>query len=241
LSVLAVLGLSSVSYAQELTTNSHFCVDKHESKRDCIEWAWKGECDVNPEFMHDQCRQSCGLCTPNEDEKGPCEDHHPKCTDWAEKGNLYVNNLCDGHWHKEVDGHMQTGAYIVELCPMACKTCDIHLDDRDIELGIGLPQKYEGMETNKELFNLLKSKVAETRSYIESIRNEEVRGACKMSHPHCARFALSEDCDTHFDHPVMQYGCAAACQTCEKLAKTENGIEMANAMYANALHQYKEE
>ena len=147
----------------------------------------------------------------------------------------------DGHWHKEVDGHVQTGAYIVELCPMACKTCDIHLDDRDIELGIGLPQKYEGMETDKELFNLLKSKVAETRTYIESIRNEEVREACKMAHPHCARFALSEDCDTHFDHPVMQYGCAAACQTCEKLAKTENGIEMANAMYANALHQYKEE
>lgn len=139
-----------------------------------------------------------------------------------------------------MNGRLTTGAYIVEMCPLSCQTCDIHLDDRDIDLGIGLPQSYHGMETDKELFNLLKSKVAETRSYIQSIENDEVREVCKMSHPHCARFALSSDCDTHFDHPIMKYGCAAACQTCEKLVD-DNGILEARYMWGNALREYNQQ
>ena len=123
---------------------------------------------------------------------------------------------------------------------MACKTCDIHLDDRDIDLGIGLPQGYPGMENDKELFNLLKGKVAETRSYIESIEDEDIKEVCKMSHPHCARFALSSDCDTHFDHPIMKYGCAAACQTCENLAEG-NGIYEARQMWGTALKEFHEQ
>ena len=146
----------------------------------------------------------------------------------------------NGHWHRDVDGRRTTGAYIVELCPVACKTCDIHLDDRDIDLGIGLPQIFEGMETNKELYNLLKSKVSEIRSYVESIKNDELREVCKMSHPHCARFALSSDCDDHADHYLMKYGCAAACQTCEKLLKEEHGIAYARSMWGTALKDYNE-
>ena len=74
--------------------------------------------------------------------------------------SLYSN----GHWHKLVNDRMMTGAYIVEMCPVACKTGDIHLDDRDIDLGIGLPQSFEGMDEDKELLNLLKSKISSKRS-----------------------------------------------------------------------------
>ena len=137
------------------------------------------------------------------------------------------------------DGHVITGAYVVEMCPSACKTCDIYLDDRDIDLGIGLPQSFTGMDTDKELFNLLKGKVAETRAYVESIENKEVREVCKMSHPNCARFALSSDCDTHFDHPIMKYGCAAACQTCDKLVD-DNDIKEARIMWGSALREFNE-
>ena len=129
-SVLAVLGLLLVALSANavedrlsIPTNGA-CIDKHESKQECLEWAWYGEWYVhrkfectlsitivvsltiglafafvvirslkNPEFMHDQCRQSCGLCIPTPEEKGECQDHHPRCTEWAEKGNLHVNNL----------------------------------------------------------------------------------------------------------------------------------------------------
>ncbi len=43
--------------------------------------------------MHDQCRQSCGLCTPTKEEENECENYHQKCKDWAEKGNMKVDNL----------------------------------------------------------------------------------------------------------------------------------------------------
>jgi hypothetical protein len=49
--------------------------------------------DKNKAFMHDQCRQSCGLCTPTEDEEETCQNYLDKCTEWAEKGNKQVDNL----------------------------------------------------------------------------------------------------------------------------------------------------
>jgi len=237
LSVFAALGLSS---AQAVAASSEPCVDKHQSKSECLEWAWFGECEKNAAFMHDQCRQSCRLCTPTEEEQNPCENFHDDCRDWAENGNRKVDNLCKGNWNSMMNGRYTTGAYIVEMCPLSCQTCEVHLDDRDIDLGIGLPQGYDGMESDKELFNLLKSKVAETRTYVQSIENDEVREVCKMSHPNCARFALSSDCDDHSEHPVMKYGCAAACQTCEKLVE-DNGILEARYMWGNALREYNQQ
>lgn len=242
---LLVLGCSVPSASAEEAAEAHAvastepCIDKHSSKGDCKEWAWFGECDLNAAFMHDQCRHSCGLCTPSEDEREPCQDFHASCTDWAEKGNKKVDNMCTGHWNSFKGNNLITGAFIVELCPVACKTCDIHLDDRDIDLGIGVPQSYDGMDTDKELFNFLKSKVAEIQSYVESIEDPEIREVCKMSNPHCARYALSSDCDTHFDHPSIKYGCAAACQTCENLAK-DNGIFEARHMWGAALREFNE-
>jgi len=215
------------------------CIDKHALKTQCVEWAWFGECDKNKEFMHDQCRQSCRLCTPTEAEK-PCENYLDTCVDWAVKGNDKVDNLCKGHWNSVKDGKPITGAYVVEVCPAACQTCDIHLDDRDIDLGVGLPQSFKGMDTDKELFNLLKGKVAEIRSYVGSIENDEVREVCKMSHPNCARYALSADCERNSDHPLMKYGCAAACQTCETLVQ-DNGIFEARHMWGTALREFNEQ
>jgi hypothetical protein len=190
--------------------------------------------------MHDQCRQSCGMCTPTEAETDPCQNYLDTCTDWAVNGNKQVDNLCHGHWNSIKDGHVITGSYVVEMCPAACQTCDIHLDDRDIDLGIGLPQSYTGMESDKELFNLLKGKVAEIRTYVKSIEDDEIREICKMSHPHCARFALSSDCDTHFDHPLMKFGCAAACKTCESLKNEQYGIVKARSQWGTALKEFNE-
>mmetsp|Transcript_5111 Transcript_5111/g.14850 ORF Transcript_5111/g.14850 Transcript_5111/m.14850 type:complete len:267 (-) Transcript_5111:261-1061(-) len=237
------LGLSPVATAAGVEP----CVDLHEGKFQCKEWAWFGECIKNPAFMHTQCKKSCGLCssetasdsTESTASEDTCRNWHASCEDWAEKGNDQVDNLCKGNWNSMKNGKKITGAYVIEFCPKACNVCDVHLDDRDIDLGIGLPQSYPGMETDKELRNLLKSKVAETRAYIESIENDEIRNVCKMSHPHCARYSLSTDCDTHFDHPLIKYGCAAACHTCDKLVN-DNGIIEARQMWGVALREFNE-
>jgi len=231
-----VVGCSVSSTSAEASTEP--CIDTHSSKSDCREWAWFGECDLNEAFMHDKCRLSCGLCTPSEADKAPCHDFKESCTEWATKGNKKVDNMCTGHWNSFKGDNLITGAFVVEMCPVACKTCDIHLDDRDIDLGIGLPQSYDSMDTDKELTNFLKSKIAETIEYVESIKDPEIREVCKMSNPHCARYALSSDCDTHSDHPVIKYGCAAACHTCENL--TDDGIFQARHMWGTALLEFNE-
>eukprot|EP00536_Pseudo-nitzschia_multiseries_P003474 jgi/Psemu1/185954/e_gw1.54.44.1 len=240
------LGLSSAA-AKAIATDVELCADTYKSKFQCKEWAWFGECFKNPEFMHLECKKSCGLCsadTPSDstgvtNAGATCRNWHASCDEWAEKGNSQVDNLWYGNWSSMKNGQKVTGAYVVEFCPKACNVCDVHLDDRDIDLGIGVPQSYPGMETNKELRNLLKSKVAETRTYIQSIENEEIREVCKMSHPHCARYALSSDCDTHFDNPIIKYACAATCQTCEDLVK-DNGILEARHMWGMANREFNE-
>lgn len=231
------------------------CEDTHLNKMECKEWAWFGECEKNPQFMHDGCKKSCNMCeTPTstttassnnelalyDDDDDDCQDWFATCTEWSEKGNgNNVDNMCHGHWRSNKGTWVMTGAYVVEFCPKACNTCDIHLDDRDITLGVGVPQSFPGMEEDKELKNFIKGKVAETRAYIHSIENEKIKAVCKMSHPNCARFALSSDCQDQKDHPIMKYGCAAACQTCEDLLH-DNGIFEAEHMWTNALQDWND-
>ena len=37
------------------------CLDANEK---CMEWAYFGECDKNPKYMHVSCRKACRLCRP---------------------------------------------------------------------------------------------------------------------------------------------------------------------------------
>jgi len=237
------------------------CEDTHLNQMECKEWAWFGECEKNPKFMHEGCKKSCNMCeTPSKsatsttassntnelalyhvgDDDDDCQDWFATCTEWSEKGNgQNVENMCYGQWHSNKGTWIMTGAYVVEFCPKACNTCDIHLDDRDITLGLGVPQSFPAMDDDKELKNFIKGKVAETRAYINSIQNEEIKAVCKMSHPHCARYALSSDCSDQKDHPLMKYGCAAACQTCENLIHN-NGIFEAEHMWTNALKDWND-
>jgi hypothetical protein len=61
-----------------------------------------------------------------------------------------------------------------------------------------------------------------------------------MGNPYCARFALATDCEDHADHEIIKYGCAAACQTCEKLLDETDGITKAAAFWFNAIKEYEQ-
>ena len=41
------------------TFHSVDCADGHER---CEEWANAGECDINPDWMLENCQVSCGTC-----------------------------------------------------------------------------------------------------------------------------------------------------------------------------------
>jgi len=216
------------------------CKDLHDNVQ-CREWAWFGECDKNKEFMHDQCKQSCGLCKSiddvddvDDDDDIFCKDAFHSCNEWAEHGK------CEGLWTSKKGSFTINGAYLIEFCPRACNVCDIHLDERDMSLNLGLPQAAPGMDTDKHLYNHLRAKVAEVRKYVASFEDNKVlQNACKMSNPYCARFALATDCEDHKDHDLIKYGCPAACKTCENLEREEGGIAKAEAYWLQALKEYE--
>ena len=74
----------------------------------CPNWANSGECDANPEFMHKQCKWSCGLCRGGVPPKkrGDCEDTNANCATWASIGECESN-----------PGFMKV------QCPVTCRLC----------------------------------------------------------------------------------------------------------------------
>lgn len=235
-SSLVVLGWAPISVAPTpdvaISSATKECVDL-ELTVQCREWEWHGECQRNPEFMFDKCRKTCGVCTSTEEDEELCQNSFKSCKEWAGEGK------CHGLWTSKKGAFNINAAWLIEFCPYSCKVCDIHLDERDLELGLGLPQEVPGMETDRQLRNHLRAKVAETREYVESLDNPELQAACKMSHPNCARFALATDCADHADHEIIKFGCASACQTCEDLLYND-GIEKATKFWETALKDYQE-
>ena len=127
---------------------------------------------------------------------------------------------------------------MIEFCPSTCGVCDIHLDHRDMDLNLGLPQSAPDI-ADKHTYNKIRAKVAEIREYVASLENPRLREVCKLSHPYCARFALSSDCQDHADDPMMKYNCAASCQTCELLEDDDEEMDMAEEAWIFALMEYK--
>lgn len=60
------------------------CVDANPE--DCPTWAKEGECDANPDYMHQECRHSCGQCGT-----GGCQDLDADCYTWAKAGECNTN------------------------------------------------------------------------------------------------------------------------------------------------------
>jgi hypothetical protein len=89
-------------------------------------------------------------------------------------------------------------------------------------LNAGLPQTAPGIE-DKNVFNKIKAKVAETRDYLSTL-DPKLQAVCKVANPYCARFALSNNCEEYIHRDEIKYQCAAACQTCELLANDESEI-----------------
>jgi hypothetical protein len=57
------------------------CVDEYDCNKD---WVNDGECETNPEFIHVNCRKSCGKCIG-------CQHNHDDFSLWAKQGECHNN------------------------------------------------------------------------------------------------------------------------------------------------------
>ncbi|OEU13236.1 hypothetical protein FRACYDRAFT_155384, partial [Fragilariopsis cylindrus CCMP1102] len=90
------------------------CVDENEN---CADWANKGECQNNQQYMLTDCRKSCKSCIDlheylhrearrNIQTMKHCVNKHSECTHWWSIGECNTNS---GFMHAE--------------CSPACQTC----------------------------------------------------------------------------------------------------------------------
>jgi ShK domain-like len=168
--------------------------------------------------METNCRKSCGLCTPKDEEPPVCRDVLDSCREWASKG------MCSGFWRGKKGQYTIDAPFVVEMCPRSCGVCNIHLDERDWNLGMGFPQSAPELGDfidESHMKQRLKAAVAETAVYIRSLP-EEIRSVCKFGHVNCLRLAMNpESCPKNKGHYIYDYLCAAACRTCEKFVDIE--------------------
>uniref|UniRef100_A0A915E065 ShKT domain-containing protein n=1 Tax=Ditylenchus dipsaci TaxID=166011 RepID=A0A915E065_9BILA len=52
----------------------------------CDNWARKGECNSNVNYMKEYCKASCQLCTPTFNSSNECPDRHVSCHQWSSMG-----------------------------------------------------------------------------------------------------------------------------------------------------------
>ena len=86
---------SSPSFADvEIIGPSTDCVDNNEY---CSYWAGIGECEINPGYMLENCKKSCGVCnqdpapTPVTTPVSNCVDNNEYCSYWAGIGECEFN------------------------------------------------------------------------------------------------------------------------------------------------------
>jgi len=96
-----------------------------DNNKRCQEWADRGECKINPNYMLKWCRLSCKVCTgstgttsapvpvttsvpvstlPSTDPS--CTNNHDRCQEWADRGECKKNPR-----------------YMLRMCKKSCKVC----------------------------------------------------------------------------------------------------------------------
>merc|ERR1712142_1119617 len=90
------------------------CEDNHNR---CAEWAARGECEKNPNYMLRNCKKSCKVCSKGPDPTpGPtanppptdCKDGHSRCAEWAARDPSECT---------------KNPKYMLRVCKKSCKVC----------------------------------------------------------------------------------------------------------------------
>merc|ERR1719154_95668 len=172
----------------EGTTTSSNCKDDNQF---CSDWATKGECTRNAEFMNLSCKKSCNSCsstTTTTTEKATttttlgtttkaatttqssiCEDKNQYCSDWATKGDCETN-----------------AGFMLLSCKKSCKVCTVPTT------------------TTKTTTDESTEAITEAPTTDGSI--------CEDTNQYCSDWAAKGDCETNAG--FMLLSCKKSCDSC---------------------------
>jgi len=145
-----------------------------------------------------QCRRSCGVCGPIEedvtDDSLACVDTDDRCFGWAELGECTSNPK-----------------YMLTNCRNSCGSCLVNVTKTS---DFGVEQRIEGMESP-----LTAAIVRHSIAYMKRVRTlveyASIRDGCTNQHEDCALWAALGECTVNPGY--MEVSCAPSCQTCEQI------------------------
>lgn len=184
------------------------CQDYHKQ---CRDYALKGECIKNEEWMKLKCPLSCAVCVASKlgDDDETCRDRHSQCPEWAKDDlECFVNP-----------------AYMYENCPQSCHFCvnatlllEQGLEEEEIE------RRFLYSRTDFGVWQTIPKDSPNIQAITETIRrmgpysqqeldNLGPGALCSNLHPSCAAWAVENGCGGD-NLNFMLEECALACQSC---------------------------
>ena len=193
------------------------CKDRHA---DCPMWGSNGECDKNPSYMLQYCKQSCGLCKAQEKrasardysaEDSEEDDDEDEDDDEVEYGVEAEDEEACVNMDDECEFWAENGeceanpSYMDTHCAKACKLCvandedDYHADDDD-------DAPMDEADGNVQVVPITTSE------------GEVIKIKCKDRHNHasCQQRAAEGQCQSS-SPGWMLVMCAESCKSCEML------------------------
>jgi ShK domain-like len=190
-----------------------------EDCRDLVEacpgYARQGECFVNPGYMLDQCKRSCGICDQQRRDKGipleddeDCTDKHSQCQLWANEKECFTNPV-----------------YMFQACPSSCSWCVNATDLRQKGIAEDVIQKRRNFSHTDfgEWQSIgdgadavaVKERVKAMAAYAYNLENLGPASVCNNQDHDCAYWAVSEGSGCEKNFLWMLSHCSLACFYCD--------------------------
>ena len=183
-------------------SGSSTCYDLNDTE-ECRGFALRGECKANSNWMHTNCRKSCGICVVNQEE---CSDLHSNCPQWAGELECFTNP-----------------AYTSRACRKSCWLCvnetelrEQGLTEDEIQRRIRFSQTDFGLWQSipqQEETEKVREKIQQMGDYMKKLENVGPGTLCNNQFHECAIWTFEKGCEDEME--FMLPHCSLACQFCD--------------------------
>jgi hypothetical protein len=179
--------------------------DCHDLSEECRAFFLKGECIANAGWMSENCRKSCGICLPADDDGEPCKDLHTNCRSWAGEYQCFTNP-----------------SYMSHACPSSCWMCANRTElegkgvsEENIQRYVRFSQTdfgfWQVIPTENDA--PVRMELQKMEKYMRMLKKTGPGTVCNNVHHHCAAWVIEKGCHANLEFMLPQ--CSLACQFCD--------------------------